>query len=36
MRLSIENAGAQRGFLILENENNKRLFIEAAGLSYCS
>ena len=29
MRLSIENAGAQRGFLILEREGDKDLYIEA-------
>lgn len=28
---SIENAGAQRGFLIIENEKNKNLYIEAEG-----
>jgi len=31
MRLSIENAGAQRGFLILENEEDGKLYIEAEG-----
>lgn len=29
MKLSIENAGAQKGFLILENKDNKNLYIEA-------
>ena len=29
MKFSIENAGAQRGFLIIENEVNKNLYIEA-------
>ncbi len=31
MRLSIENAGAQRGFLILEDEKDNRLYIQAVG-----
>jgi len=31
MALSIENAGAQRGFLILENNEDKFLYIEAQG-----
>ncbi len=31
MKLSIENAGAQRGFLILENKSDNKLYIEAAG-----
>ena len=31
MKLSIENAGAQHGYLILENEDNKKLYIEAVG-----
>lgn len=31
MKLSIENAGAQHGYLILQNENDKRLYIEATG-----
>ncbi|MCP4131101.1 MAG: AAA family ATPase [bacterium] len=31
MKFSIENAGAQKGFLILENEENKNLYIEAEG-----
>jgi serine phosphatase RsbU (regulator of sigma subunit) len=31
MRLSIENAGAQHGYLILENETDNKLYIEAAG-----
>jgi len=31
MRLSIENAGAQHGFLIMENDQNKKLYIEASG-----
>lgn len=31
MRLSIENAGAQKGFLILENEFDQKLYVEAEG-----
>ncbi|MBU1169964.1 MAG: AAA family ATPase [Proteobacteria bacterium] len=31
MRLSIENAGAQKGFLILENESDQKLYVEAEG-----
>ncbi|MFH2059227.1 MAG: AAA family ATPase [Pseudomonadota bacterium] len=31
MKLSIENAGAQKGCLILENENDNKLYIEASG-----
>ena len=31
INLSIENAGAQMGFLILENELDNKLYIEAAG-----
>ncbi|MCP4135247.1 MAG: AAA family ATPase [bacterium] len=31
MKLSIKNAGAQKGFLIIENEENKNLYIEAQG-----
>jgi predicted ATPase/serine phosphatase RsbU (regulator of sigma subunit) len=31
MRLSIENAGARKGFLILENENDGTLYVEAEG-----
>ena len=31
MKLSIENAGAQRGFLIIINEENQNLYIEAEG-----
>lgn len=31
MRLSLENAGAQRGFLILEKETDQGLYIEAQG-----
>jgi predicted ATPase/serine phosphatase RsbU (regulator of sigma subunit)/tRNA A-37 threonylcarbamoyl transferase component Bud32 len=31
MKLSIENAGAQHGFLILANEQDKNLYIEASG-----
>lgn len=31
MKLSIENAGAQSGSLILENEKNKKLYIEVSG-----
>jgi predicted ATPase/serine phosphatase RsbU (regulator of sigma subunit)/tRNA A-37 threonylcarbamoyl transferase component Bud32 len=31
MKLSIENAGAQHGYLILENDADKKLYIEAAG-----
>lgn len=33
MKFSIENAGAQRGFLIIVNEDNKNLYIEAEGES---
>jgi len=31
MKLSIENAGAQKGCLILENDNDNKLYIEASG-----
>lgn len=31
MKLSIENAGAQHGYLILINEDDKKLYIEATG-----
>ncbi|MCP4135249.1 MAG: AAA family ATPase, partial [bacterium] len=31
LKFSIENAGAERGFLIIENESNKNLYIEAEG-----
>ncbi|MBU1168766.1 MAG: AAA family ATPase [Proteobacteria bacterium] len=31
LTLSIENAGAQKGFLVLENEADKKLYIEARG-----
>ncbi|MCP4135241.1 MAG: AAA family ATPase [bacterium] len=31
LKLSIENAGAERGFFIIENEENKNLYIEAEG-----
>lgn len=31
INLSMENAGAQRGFLILENEEDKKSHIEAEG-----
>ncbi len=33
MKFSIANAGAQRGFLIIENDVNKKLYIEAEGES---
>ncbi len=31
MRITLENAGAQRGFLIMESEEDKNLYIEAEG-----
>jgi histidine kinase len=31
MKLSIENAGAERGFLLLEREEDNKLYIEATG-----
>ena len=33
MRFSIENAGAQRGLFIIENEEDKNLYIEAEGVA---
>ncbi|MCP4132038.1 MAG: SpoIIE family protein phosphatase [bacterium] len=32
MKILLENGGAQKGFLILENESNKKLCIEAEGI----